>query len=351
MKIRFFLVMFAILLTMTACTFKIKTPVTADYQKMDIFPLNKMVRNDLEVALGSPQGRGIHYIHENEHDLTFYFGFAGTATLSSLNYDSGTAFITYENEKPLNILYFTSRISDQGIPIGKDLATGKLLKELKIGQTRVADIYAYLGNPYYTGKRVDNYNGIYHNIAFYDVSVLANDGAVKEKWILIGYDEKNVVQDLIWVSSSPQDIRELGSIEPQQFKQLSRMTVAGFIPMLEPQSLSTSTKIDPVQVEALLKTKPKKIGDFLKVLGKPTALGIKSFAGEPPMILSNYSFSKVELKGNEHNYIPPSASEEQRKKLSSGESYMVMDITQSRLMVGHDNEGNIKEIIWVKPWK
>lgn len=351
MKFRFILAVIAILLTVSACTFNIKTPIVADYQKLDTLSINSMARNDLEIALGSPQGKGIHYVHGNSYDLTFYFGFAGIATLSSVNYDSGTAFITYENEKPLNILYFNSKISGSGIPVGKDLATGNLLKELKVGQSRVEDVYAKLGNPHYTGKRIDNYNGIVHKVAFYDVSVLANDGAVKEKWILIGYDENNIVQDLIWVSSSPKDIGEIGSIEPQQFKQLSRMTVAGFIPMLEPQALSTSTKIDPVQVEALLKTNPKDIKEFTKVLGKPTALGIKSFEGESPMILSNYSFSKVELKGSEHNYIPPSASEDQREKLSKGESYMVMDITQSRLIVGHDKEGNIKEIIWVRPWK
>ena len=69
------------------------------------------------------------------------------------------------------------------------------------------------------------------------------------------------------------------------------------------------------------------------------------------MVLSNWSFYKIEMKGHEYNFIPPGSSEEQRKILGQGESYMVMDITQGRLIVGHDSKGEIKEILWFKPVK
>ncbi|MDP3012786.1 MAG: hypothetical protein Q8M92_01000 [Candidatus Subteraquimicrobiales bacterium] len=188
-------------------------------------------------------------------------------------------------------------------------------------------------------------------MAFYDASQPQNDGAINEKWILIGYDDQQITQDLIWVSSRQDDITEFGTIEPSQLKQLSRMTVAGFLPVLEPQALSTGTRIDPTQVDALIRTKPGHIKQIRDILGNPSALGIKSFKGDPPMLLSNWSYSNIEMKGTEHSFVPTGASEEQRRELEQAPSYMVMHISQSRLMVGHDQEGIIKEIIWLKPFR
>lgn len=115
--------------------------------------------------------------------------------------------------------------------------------------------------------------------------------------------------------------------------------------------MSTGTKIDPIQVDALIKSSPKNVKEIISVLGLPTALGIKSYDGNEPVVLSNWSFSFVEMKGEEHNYIPPMATEEEKEKLKDGVSYMVMSIDQSRLMVGHNANGEVKEILWVRPTK
>jgi hypothetical protein len=88
-----------------------------------------------------------------------------------------------------------------------------------------------------------------------------------------------------------------------------------------------------------------------QTLGNPTALGIKSFKGDPSMFLSNWSYSKIEIKGTEDNFVPVGPSGEQKMEVEQAPSYMVLDIAQSRLMVGHDQEGIIKEIIWLKPFR
>jgi hypothetical protein len=57
------------------------------------------------------------------------------------------------------------------------------------------------------------------------------------------------------------------------------------------------------------------------------------------------------MKGYEDNFIPIGASKEEIEKSGQLESYMVMDVTQSRLIVGHNIQGEIKEILWIKPIK
>lgn len=341
-------VWFLILLT-GGCSFNVKTPVVADYQKLNTVQLTS-TRNDIELMLGTPQGSGLHIAYDNSYPLSFYYGFAGVFTLSTAKCDSGTAFMSYDGDRPVHILYFTSKASGPEIILNKDLPIKKLVGQLVLGQTNVQAVYDALGPPDYAGKRIDKRTGAVHNVAFYDASQPQNDGAINEKWILIGYDDHQITQDLIWVSSRQDDITEFGTIEPSQLKQLSRMTVAGFLPVLEPQALSTGTRIDPTQVDALIRTKPRHIKQIRDILGNPSALGIKSFKGDPPMLLSNWSYSNIEMKGTEHSFVPTGASEEQRRELEQAPSYMVMDISQSRLMVGHDQEGIIKEIIWLKPF-
>ena len=179
---------------------------------------------------------------------------------------------------------------------------------------------------------------------------MESKGAIKEKWLLVGYDENKVIQDLIWVSSDAKDIKAFGEVTEQQMKQMSRTVIAGFLPVLEATGLDTGTKIDVVQVDALLKTNPKNVKDIVKVIGKPSALGIKSFKGDDSLNLSHWSFMKLDVKGQEHNYVPANATEEQRKQMLES-TFTVISIEQSRLMVGHTPNGEIKEILWTYPTK
>jgi hypothetical protein len=140
-------------------------------------------------------------------------------------------------------------------------------------------------------------------------------------------------------------------VTEQQVQQMSRLVIAGFIPILEPTGMSNGTKIDPIQVDAVIQNSPKNIKDVISVLGLPSALGIKSFKGADTVSLSNWSFTNIEIKGKEHNYIPPGATEEMKIKLGQNPSFMVMKIEQSRLMIGHAANGEIKEILWTRPIK
>jgi len=199
-------------------------------------------------------------------------------------------FVTYEKEKPINILYFTSEVSGPKITFNKNLLIKELADEIILDKTNIEKAFDILGAPEYEGKRINTQTGVINHIAFYDASKLQNDGAI-----------------------------------------------------------NTGNKIDQCQVDALLRKAPNNIDEIKKVFGDPSALGIKSLKGEEPMVLSNWSYSNTEMKGKEHNFIPPGASDEEREKLANGKTYMVMEISQSRLMVGHDKEGRIIEIIWFKP--
>ena len=332
------------------CSFNVKTPIVADYQKLNDVQITS-TRNDIELMLGTPQSTGL-YINQNiSYPLSFYYGLAGTMTVSAMQCDSGTAFISYDGENLANILYFTSKASDPEIIFNKDLPIKKLVGELELGQSNIQKIYAKLGPPDYTGKRIDKRTGTVHSIAYYDSSQPQDNGVMKEKWILVGYDDQQIVQDLVWVSSDNDDIAELGTIEASQMKRLSRITVSGHFLHLETRAISAGTRIDPIQVDALMRINPTNIKQIRDILGMPTALGIKSFKGDQPMFLSNWSNSQVKVIGVEHNYIPINASEKQRNELENTPSYMIMDISQCRLIVGHDDDGFIKEIIWMAPFK
>lgn len=345
-----YLVGLVILLLSTGCSFMVKTPVVADYQKLN--QINQIsTRNDIEIMMGIPQSVGVHIVNGHTYDLIFYFGLSGRLTISSANMDSGTAFISYQAENPVNILYFTSKSTDPKITFNKEFPIKTLSEKLILGQSNISVVYEVMGQPQYKGRRIDKNSEVVHNIAFWDASQVQNNGAIKEKWLLIGFDNQDIIQDLIWVSSMPEDIKDFGEIGEQNLKQITRLAMAGFLPYFELQSINTSTKIDTTQVDAMLKSNPSNIKTIKDIIGTPTALGIKSFKNDSPMVLSNWSFSKIEMKGNEDNFIPPGASEEEREKFGQEQSYMVMDITQSRLIVGHDSQGEIKEIFWFKPIK
>lgn len=332
---------------LSGCSFMIKTPVVADYSNLDKIS-SITTKNDVAILLGTPQSRGTHIIKDKANDLDFYFGFAGTFTMSSAKYNFGTAFVSYKNEKPDNLIYFTAK-PDKEIQLSQNLSIKLVADKIILGKSKIDSVFQVLGPAQYTGRRVGFENGIDHSIAYWDASELQPEGSIKEKWLLIGYGNDRTVQDLIWVSSRPEDVREIGEISEQQLRELSRTTFVGLIPVMEPTAMTTGTKIDTVQVDALIKNSPKNIKEFISVLGSPNALGIKSFSGDEPMGLSNWSFSKVEMKGEERNYIPPNASKEDIDRLQSSGSFMVMSVEQSRLMVGHDADGKIKEIMWLRP--
>jgi len=339
----------AVILVMAGCTFNVKTPIVANYDNLDLIEKNTS-RNDIAVFLGTPQGIGVYGQKDALNELQFYYGFAGKFTLSGADYDSGTAFISYKENAPIDIIYFNSKITGKEIPRNNNLNIKAIADSLQLGKSSIDDLIKVLGNSAYNGRRINVPSNIFHSIAYWDASTLQPNGAIKEKWLLVGYDKNRIVQDFIWISSNLEDIKEFGQVSEQQIKQMSRTYLAGFVPIMEATGIDTGTKIDPMQVNALIQTNPKNIKDIINVLGKPSALGIKSFEGSESLSMSNWSFSKIKLEGDESNFVPASATEQQRKELA-GTKFKVMSLEQSRLMIGHSADGEIKEILWTHPIK
>lgn len=334
---------------LSGCSFMIKTPEVANYDNFSQIG-GGSTRNDVALLLGTPQSQGLHQIYDKQYDAQFYYGFAGKFTLSTAKYDSGTAYITYDNDEPIDLIYFVSKSTGKEISLKKDLSIKELASNLVLGKTNIQYVFDTIGSADYTGKRKNYIKNITNTVAFWDSSKSETNGTLKEKWLLIGYDSSGTVQDVMWVSSYPSEISAFGQVAEQQVKQISKLSFAALFPVRQPTEMSTGTKIDSMQVDALLNTRPENIHDIIAVLGKPTALGVKSFIGDEPMSLSNWSFSKIEMKGSEHNYVPPSASDEEKEAIAKkGKTFMIMKIDQSRLVVGHDESGNIKEILWVRP--
>lgn len=191
-----YLVGLVILLLSTGCSFMVKTPVVADYQKLN--QINQIsTRNDIEIMMGIPQSVGVHIVNGHTYDLIFYFGLSGRLTISSANMDSGTAFISYQAENPVNILYFTSKSTDPKITFNKEFPIKTLSEKLILGQSNISVVYEVMGQPQYKGRRIDKNSEVVHNIAFWDASQVQNNGAIKEKWLLIGFDNQDIIQDLI----------------------------------------------------------------------------------------------------------------------------------------------------------
>lgn len=325
------------------CAFNIRTPTVINYQKLfSITP--ESCKNDVEVLLGTPQGTGVHVINGDSYPLIFYYGLAGCSTLSSMQCDSGTAIISHNDNVLQDVIYFASKMTGPAIMFDRDLSITRFSEKTVVGQTKIQSLHESIGSPDYTGKRFNKNSGIEHDLSYYDASQIQAEGGVKEKWLMVGYDGTQTIQDIIWVSSFPEDIQKMVSVSKQEIKNLFGI---GFIP--EIKSADFGTTIDSVQVDALIKMKPKNINQIKSILGNPTAVGMKRFSGQQAMILSSWSYSKIDLKGTDYNFIP-FGIEESKKESVKGQPFLVMDIALSRLLIGHDEDGSIKEIIWIKPW-
>jgi hypothetical protein len=338
-----------ILMLTTGCTFMVKTPVVADYQRLNL--LNQSTtRTDVEKMLGTPQGMGVHIVNGKTYDLTFYYGISGTISMfGASNVDFGMALISYEGDKLVNLLYFTAMSKDD-ITFGQDIPIKRLAEKMIVGETNIRVVYEIMGPPRYRGRLIHENNNAIHNIVAWDSSRTQNNSAIKEKLLILGIDDREIIQDINWVSSLPEEIQALGETSEQHRQQISKIASAGYFLVPQLQSISTTTKLDAIQVDAILKDKPANVKEISDIIGKPTALGIRSFKNNPPLILSSWSHYKAVMMGYEAAIIV-GVSEEAKVRREQAPTYMVMDFIQSRLIVGHDSNGEIKEILWFKPLK
>lgn len=336
---------------LSGCSAFVKTPTVANYSNLDKID-QSTTKNQVSILLGTPQGQGLYGQAGALKELDFYYGLAGEVSSGGLDYESGMAFVSYENDKLVELIYFYSKATGKPFSRIENLSIKDISSSLLIGKSKYDDLIKLIGAPYYTGRRANFPANINHSVGYWDASQIQNNRAIKEKWLLVGYDNERIIQDIIWVTNKPEDIKEFGSITEQQIQNISRLNTSGFIPVSEVTGMNTGTNIDPVQVDALIRSQPKNIKEIINVLGQPNALGMKNFVENGIVNLSNWSFSTIEVKGREENYIPPNATPELKTRLGSmRSSFIVMKLDQSRLIVSHTANGEIKEILWEKAIK
>lgn len=332
------------------CTISVKTPSVADYERLHAIDSDGATREQIEIDLGSPQGTGIHRIDGEDFALDFYYGMVGTLTYfpsQKAAVDSGMAFVSYASDGTLkHLVYFTSRQDGPPVEFGEDLPIKEIAEAIELGKSNANAAYDLLGEPSYRGRRLSPSEGIEHQTLFYDVSEAQTQGAMKERWLIVGIDPSGVVKDLAWVSSYDGDLESASEVEPQTLQTFSRLDQAGMLAYWQPSSIATDTQLDPVRVHALLRTQPPHIDAFVEALGKPNARGFKYFAEQEPWVLSNWSSMSIDVGERQSRYVPPSLRDDPESK---PKSYMVMDVEQARLMVAHTQEGEVKEVIWFAP--
>jgi hypothetical protein len=181
---------------------------------------------------------------------------------------------------------------------------------------------------------------------FYDGSQ-SSSGTMSERWLMLGYDASGIVQDVLWISSLPEDLTEMGEIRSQQLRTLTRTDVAGPFLSTTVEGISTSTRIDPVQVDALLRTQPTALAELTKVLGLPTARGFKAFEGQDTLEIANWSHIASKLLGSESG--PAMINRARSGEAATQSSYAVIELKQTRLIVAHTHSGEVREIFWLRP--
>jgi len=331
------------------CSISVKTPIVADYARFDAMHGPDISRNEVELAVGSPQGTGVHKLGEEDLDLDFYYGLVGLLTYfpnEKARLDSGMAFASYSENKLAQLIYFNSKKDGPPIKIGREIPIYSVVSSIAVGVSPIEHLYEVLGEPDYSGRRINTGLGLEHSVVYYDGSQVQSDGALKERWLIVGFDSDGVVQDVAWASSFDEDLDATAVLARQTMQTFSRLDWGALGPVWQPTAIATDNPLDPTQVEALIRANPTQVSDFVSVLGRPSAMGLKSFKEHDPWVLSNWSYVRVDLEGRESGFIPPSRRADPAAK---PKSYEVMDFQQARLLVAHTIEGSVTEVIWFAP--
>ena len=336
---------------MAGCSLNVKTPTLPNFPALEDAELEATSRTDFEILMGAPQSRGQHLVDEFAFKMTFYYGLMGVMTVlpsQSAKLNSGMAFASFNEEDELSeLIYFESRFDGPKIQMGGKLSIRDVANSIQPGVTAISELTSILGEPSYEGRRFNKAHGIEHTIAFFDTSAVSGSSVVKERWLLAGYDEQSIIQDLFWVSSHASDLKALGDIQETNFKNMTRMDYGYPYSVARTNSVATSNKIDPVQVEALLRSNLKTIDEYTEILGLPTARGFKTFLEHDPLVVSQWSYMATDILGNERN---PSLKPQKNNNGSPRQvGYVVLDIKTTRLMIAHSPEGAVAEVIWFSP--
>lgn len=343
-------VVLAALSLLGSCAVLVKTTEVPAVATLESADLDGMTRTQFEILMGGAQSKGVHIVEGRSLDMLYYFGMKGVMTLfpsQGAQIDSGMAFASFDEDERLEeIVFVRSRFDGPEIKIGGVLPVAKVADHVTLGQTSIAQLEELLGTPSYRGSRFNAASGVRHSLSFFEASKAESSGLLRERWLLAGHDESGVVQDLLWASSFPEDMKSLGEVAPQSLMAMTKLDVSFPLPVVRADSVSSSTKIDPVQVEAIIRTAPTSIDGYIDVLGKPTAVGFKAFSEHEPWLLSHWSYMQSEYLGNEK--LPPMEPSADGRE-ARPKSFMVLDIQTTRLMVAHTPDGAVREVIWLRP--
>jgi len=338
-------------LASAGCVYNVKTSAVPRFSALEELDPSEVSQRDFEIAMGSPTSQGLHILDGEALSLTFHYGLIGKLELfpaKSASLDSGMAFASFHPSGKLQELtYFASKFDGPKIPMGGELPIDDIAAVVEVGLTRIGQLETTLGEPSYRGRRFSATTGVEHELAFFDFSASGSSEVYLERWLLVGFDHDEVVRDLIWASSYKSDIASLGDVEPVRARKMTRMDASFPFPLWATESISTSTRLDRVQVEALIESAPSTVGEYVVTLGKPTALGFKVLEDEDPLLLSQWTYLVTKHEGNEDGpRLPLVEGEDPESNLVN---YMVMHVEMTRLMIAHTPDGSVKEVIWFRP--
>jgi len=338
---------------LAGCYVPIKTAKLPPVAELHDRDLENLTKTQVDILLGTPQSSGLHRIGDEAFALCYYEGLMGlvNALTGFGNLDSGTALITSSGDEVKEVLYWFSQYSGPKVGPYSSLSY-EALDPLMIDATERSEIVELLGEPNRIGRRYHAPSGLVHDVLFYDGSTQKSK-QLTEEWLIVGFDDAEVLRDLFWVSGVRGDLEEFGSVEEQGLRNLIQLDHGGMFPISRLESISTSSQLDAVRVEALLSTQPHSIDQVEAVLGPPHARGIRAFRGEQVLIAALWSSLKADSLGSESWPVQWAPERRSARSRPSGQSrkasYQVVEQSISRLIVLHDESGGVQEVMWMKP--
>ena len=222
-------------------------------------------------------------------------------------------------------IYWTSNPKVSSISINARKPIQYLASLVATDAMMVPDVEKLLGVAPYTGFIQTPNAQEQRSLLFYDSSKVGKNDTVAENLLLIGFDQSQRATDVLWQSSDPKEVEAMGAIG---FAYMGRRG---------DQKAEVGNRIDPAKIDALLVTDPKDIADFELALGMPTSRGYKKFMNEDKLLVSSWAHQKMSFVGKQ-----PGTSNKQK-------SYLTLDLALSRLMVAYRPDGEVVEVMWIKP--
>ena len=175
-----------LLFFLVSCVYYVKTRPDVDFTALQKLDLGSSTRNDIEIALGTPQGRGLHRVGSEDSEMAYYSGLSGkisTFPTLTLQSNSGVVYVSYgPGGRLLDIVYAVSTYDDGEHRIGGKLALENIPERIVLGKSTREDLIEVLGAPDFRGRRYNASHGFEHEVLLFDASGEQRSGLFKEQW-------------------------------------------------------------------------------------------------------------------------------------------------------------------------